>query len=210
MSLELRLALVFAGVLLAIAGVAFILHEVDVTPLGLEFTGTVFDERDGQPIEGAFVIATYLGPNPRAPNARPKCAKSRGMYTGKDGKFRFPVEKLTGVSPIGAAAMKPGYFRGRMRQYGGEGTLRFLRNGNANQDLYLVAQNPEKPTFLYGGGDEICTNATSHEDVAAAVTYFRIVLGEYIRLGVKQDSVEAVRDIIRTIEEAPGMNEVYR
>ena len=26
------------------------------------------------------------------------CVKTRGMYTGKDGKFRFPVENLKGIS----------------------------------------------------------------------------------------------------------------
>ena len=65
-----------------------------------------------QPIEGAYVVAIYREQVVSMAAMNSWCVKTRGMYTGKDGKFRFPVENLKGNSPLYAGAIKPGYYNG--------------------------------------------------------------------------------------------------
>jgi hypothetical protein len=78
--------------------------------IGFEFTGRVLYEDTKEPIEGACVLAVYEKVDLGWAGASRNCIKTKGMTTGKDGKFNFPIDKLDGNSPFQAFAIKPDHF----------------------------------------------------------------------------------------------------
>jgi hypothetical protein len=78
--------------------------------IGFEYTGRVLYEDTKEPIEGAYVLAVYEKVDLGWAGASRNCIKTKGMTTGKDGKFNFPIDKLDGNSPSQAFAIKPDHF----------------------------------------------------------------------------------------------------
>src|SRR4051812_9383058 len=72
-----------------------------------ELTGTILDATTKAPLADAYVLAIYEESFRDNAVSANHCAKVKGMYTGPDGKFRFPVEKLNGISPGMVQAIKP-------------------------------------------------------------------------------------------------------
>ena len=134
-------ALLLCGAIAACAGASggspSSLGKID-----FEFTGTVYDAVTKQPIEGVYVFASYR--EPVGVNSR--CYKTRGMYTGKDGKYRFPIEKLDGYSPWFTSAIKPGYFFGSFDTPKRDVWNRQDASSYADRNLYLIPQDPAKPS----------------------------------------------------------------
>lgn len=151
--------------------------------IDFEFIGTVRDKETREPLEGAYVVATYnVLETSFAANAI-KCRKTKGMYTGKDGKFHFPVEKLDGMNPNDVTAIKPGYY-GNNREFPTPRAYSAQRaEAYTNRDHYLIKQDPDKPNFRFGDGQERCRYAISLKDVEASEEYRRIMVDEAIRLG---------------------------
>lgn len=153
--------------------------------IDFELTGTVRDKETKQPIEGAYVVAVYLIRESSFAATALNCKRTKGAYTGPDGKYHLPVEKLDNLSPHDVTAIKPGYYgAGRTVP-----TLKQQRAQNAdtysNRDLFLVKQNPDKPEFRFGDGQEICMFADSREDVAASIQFTKIEAAELERLGAE-------------------------
>ncbi|MBL0142895.1 MAG: hypothetical protein IPP91_12525 [Betaproteobacteria bacterium] len=168
-----------------------------------ELTGTVYDTTTKQPIEGAYVVALYYKSivGPAAMDIW--CVKTRGMYTGKDGTFHFPVEKLDGDSPLSVNAIKPGYYSDRPVVPSPEVRKKQGREAYTGRDLPLIPQNPAKPEYRFGSGDVYCNHAETKQDAAAGVEFLKIELSECVRLNADKQSIRAVEGMIRDLESRP-------
>ena len=163
-----------------------------------ELHGTVMDEETKQPIEGAYVMAIYIEVDSGIAAKAIYCVKTKGMMTGKDGTFVFPIEKSDGHSPNQVTAIKPGYF---LKLSAFSHYTMWNWGNESGRDISLQKQNPEKPEFW--GISNACERPKSHADVVANIEYFNILLPEYIKYGVKKESIEAVREIIQMLEKKP-------
>ncbi len=172
--------------------------------IDFELTGTVRDETTNQAIEGAFVLASYREMKSGLAATTSKCVKTRGMYTGKDGKYRFPVERLDGRSPYEVSAIKTGYFRGRVEFPNNETWAKQGREAYSGRDLFLKVQDPAKPEYLFGFEDYFCDSARTRQDAAASIEFLKIELSETTRLGAKQRGIDAIRSMIQTLESLPA------
>src|SRR5450759_1147278 len=100
---------IIAGIALA-SVVAYCAPPGTFRGIDFEFTGNVRDKETKEPLEGAYVVAIYYIREASAGVGSFNCQKTKGMYTGKDGKFHFPIEKLNNLSPGEVTAIKPGYY----------------------------------------------------------------------------------------------------
>jgi hypothetical protein len=192
-------ALLLCGAIAGCAGASGSL-SLPYGKIDFEFTGTVFDAVTKQPIEGAYVFASYR--EPVGVNSR--CYKTRGMYTGKDGKYRFPIEKMDGYSPWFTSAIKPGYFFGSFDTPKRDVWNRQDASSYADRNLYLIPQDPAKPSSLIGSGEERCHGARTKVDAAAGAHFLRIELSEKIRFGASEEVISATKEMINYLETLPS------
>lgn len=185
-------------------GIAYCVPLGWLRPITFDFTGVVRDEDTGEPIEGAYVVATYdvfevgIGASSR------NCEKTKGMYTGKDGRFNFPIERLDNISPSDVTAIKPGYY-GNKRELGDPQARRaFAPAAYANRDVYLKKQNPEKPEFRYGDFQQQCMHAAYRDDVEATITFFKIEIDELRRLNGPSQYLDANQRSLSRYEALPN------
>jgi hypothetical protein len=175
-----------------------------------ELTGAVYDAATKQPLEGAYVIAGYRVHVSGPAADTTWCVKTRGMYTGKDGKFHFQIEKLDTLSPMLASAIKPGYFRGRFVFPERDVWKKQDARAYAGHDIFLNPQDSAKPQFLYGSGDEYCHHAATLDDAAAGIEFMKIQLGELVRLGASPRGIDAVKKMIQDLESFPSQSSSTR
>jgi hypothetical protein len=193
-----------------IAAVAFASVVAYCAPPGtfrridFEFTGTVLDRETHEPVEGAYVVAIYSGAAASPAAVAIYCTKTKGMYTGKDGKFHFPVEKLDNRSPGDVMAIKPGYF-GNERKIP---TGRIQRSQSAEtytgRDVYLTKQNPDKPEFRFGEVEVRCERATNKDDVEASILFMRTEVSELLRLKANGKGIDGIERFIGDLERLPS------
>jgi hypothetical protein len=153
---------------LALAGGA---HGLDL--LGSTLTGTVRDATTRAPIAGAYVMAVYYqsGGELFAHSAR-WCFKTRGMYTGNDGRYRFPAE---GDGRPELKVIKPDYFEKEElrwvteRHWYGDSKVQ-------SPDLFLQRQDPAALTPPTGSLD--CDRPAKPEDALANIEYLNISLAD--------------------------------
>lgn len=148
-------------------------------------TGRVLDQQTMQPIEGAYVMASYAvrvaGPVPNAT----RCVKTLGMHTAADGEFRFPLERLDGLSPSSISAIKFGYRRGEVK----------------GRDLHLVRQDRSKPVFLYGvGGEAFCIEAATTAEAAAGRRFLELQRDEMAEYRADEAQVRGLETMIRLLK----------
>jgi hypothetical protein len=193
---------IIAGIALA-SLVAYCAPPGTFRGIDFEFTGTVRDKETNEPLEGAYVVAIYYVREGDFAVSAVKCKKTKGMYTGKDGKFHFPIEKLNNLSPGDITAIRPGY-------YGNHRVIPSAKLQDAqtaetysNRDFYLVKQNPDKPEFRYGDMEEGCLHAEYREDVEASIEFKKIILAEAKRLGAHPLRVENFNRGIAYLEALP-------
>lgn len=187
--------LVFCGPVTASGGWPFSFGKPD-----FELTGTVFDKTTNQPIEGAYVVALYFEQYAGMGAIGSRCVKTKGMYTGKDGKFHFPVEKLDGSSPGEVNAIKRGYRSDFPIRPPPDVWKKQGKEAYTGRDLPLVPQIPEKPEWWFGSGNEYCDQAKTRGDAAAGVEFLKIQLSEYVRLDAGEQGIRAVGRMIQRLE----------
>ena len=174
-----------------------------------EITGTVIDADTRQPIDHAYVLATYKGSRSKIRGSRYVCIKTLGMYTGPDGQYHFPVEGLDGLSPFSTNAIKPGYHLERVQLPNPESLeyRRQLPEVYANRDIYLKKQDSAKPDFRFSAeGGEICDQAVNAAAAAPAATFVEIVISEKKRLGAPRSMIEGHEDLLRSLQGLPPAN----
>ncbi|MDH5263207.1 MAG: hypothetical protein OEX21_00515 [Betaproteobacteria bacterium] len=168
-----------------------------------ELTGRVYDEATKEPIEGAYVVALYyvdvIGPAALTT----KCVRAKGMYTGNDGTFHFPVEKRDGNSPGKVMAIKSGYFSLWPVIPPTDVWKKQGKEAYSGRDLPLQKQDLQKPSWQMGHGDVYCTGAEWREDVEAAIEFLKLRLAEVRRLGLTGDkglkAIEAKIDDLQSL-----------
>jgi hypothetical protein len=150
---------------------------------GSTLTGTVRDATTKAPITGAYVVAVYYqsGGELFAHSAR-WCFRTRGMYTGTDGRYRFPTE---GDGPPELKAIKPDYFENDARRW----ITEHHWNGDRqvqSPDLFLQRQDPATPTptSIFD-----CERPTRPEYALANIEYLNISLAD----AEKYDSDDSLR-----------------
>jgi hypothetical protein len=153
---------------LALAGGA---HGLDL--FGSTLTGTVRDATTRAPMAGAYVMAVYYqsGGELFAHGAR-WCFRTRGMYTGNDGRYRFPAE---GDGPPELKVIKPDYFEKEELRWVTERHWYGDDTKVQSPDLFLQRQDPAAPTktrMFY------CERPARPEDALANIEYLNISLAD--------------------------------
>lgn len=150
------------------------------------------------PIEGAYVMViyrdsggTFLG------HSSSWCVKTKGMYTGKDGKFHFPLESK---NPF-VNAIKPDYYLSVSKHpvvlepYGGGQRVA------PDPNIYLKRQDPTK--FNFRLGDMECERPKYREDVLANIEYLKIAVAEMVKYGDDKRGIDNARSRIQRLERLP-------
>ena len=169
-----------------------------------ESSGTVIDTSTRQTLEGAYVIAVYheSGSIPFGHSAS-WCIKTKGMYSGKDGKYHFPLNH--GGIPI-IYAIKADYFwtldevdtHEKLRESDWKGDWVPVQSNN----FYFKPQDPAKPKFsVYVE----CDRPQTHEDVTANIEYAKLYLAELVKYNKSQ--IDMLKSIQR-LESLPSKNTV--
>jgi hypothetical protein len=171
----------------------------------LDITGIVFDQDTKQPIEGAYVLAIYEENGISPAGSGHWCVKTKGMTTGKDGRYQFPVEKLDNTSPARIAAIKPDYYLYSSLAPSTALQLAQTKETYSNRHVYLKKQDSAKPEFRYGPPERYCTRAKFREDAHASITFFRFELDEYQRYKLPEWQVQNLRDVIEGLNKLPRL-----
>jgi hypothetical protein len=167
--------------------------------IDFELTGQVLDFDTKQPIEGAYVIADYQKVDLGFGGTARYCVKTKGMYTGKDGQFHFPIDKLDGNSPYLVHAIKPDYFLRDWVNHLPKVQEAQGKEAYTNRHIYLKRQDAAKPEFRYGFRD--CRRPESSEAIEAAVQYMQIEIDEETKYGKDIRSVNAARELMQSMKE---------
>ncbi len=165
-----------------------------------DITGVVLDAETREPIERAFVVATYLEERPVPFKEGLKvdvCVRTRGMYTGKDGRYHFPVERLDRGSPLMPNAIKPGYYlkSADFPDENSEAWRKQLPAAYQNRNIYLQKQDPVNPTLRFGDGDEQCWAPKSPEAAAAGIDYMNIELSQIRKYGTEEAATGVAKQL---------------
>jgi hypothetical protein len=172
--------------------------------IDFELTGTIRDADTKEPLEGAYVIATYkIVRSGLAATATP-CVKTKGMYTGKDGAYHFPVEKVDGRNPSSTNAIKPGYFLQNRDLPDPNVWKKQNAAAYSGRDIYLKKQDSAKPDWRFSDLDEICHEAPTREAAAAGIEFLKLRLAEQAKYGAPSQAMEGTREVIQILERRPS------
>ncbi len=197
--LEKKLWLFFAGIALSFST----LVSCGEKAIDFEFTGTVYDQDTKQPIEGAYAIATYKDVVSSIGGVASHCVKTKGMYTGKDGKFRFPVEKRDWRNPSVVAVIHLDYVNGAAVPKPTGNDHKQNAAAYSARDIYMVKQDPKNPDY-FGNADVHCVHAKNKADAAASVEYYKIERAKYVKYNRGQPSLDNLDKMIRRLETLDG------
>lgn len=172
----------------------------DSRTINFEFTGQVLDFDTKQPIDSAYALAVYEKVDLSFAASARYCVKTKGMVTGKDGKFNFPIDRLDGNSPVEVVAIKAGYYLRRTESVPRDIWKKNNKETYSNRNVYLKKQDPAKPEFLYGFLD--CERPLSTEAIEPAVQFMQLVIGESNKYGRDVRSTNSVASLIASMQRA--------
>ena len=169
-------------------------------------TGTVLDAATGAPIEGAFVLATYdkcggvMGGHSSC-----WCESTQGMYTGVDGKFKFPVLDEVGRMLSFPTAIKADY------QYVKVDILNYADQSQnkkkfwASQNVLLSPQDAVTPNLNFQSHSAACHRAPSRQNAAAGTEFLRLELAEAEKYAPGQSTINSLWSSIETLDQLPDV-----
>jgi hypothetical protein len=173
--------------------------------LGKDFTGAVIDHETKEPIEGAYVLALYRIVRSGPAATTTWCVKSAGMFTGKDGKYRFPIKELNGLSPQ-VYAIKPDYILMRTKVPPIWNENSWLLDAYQGWDVHLKKKNKDS-TELGFNAEHYCGYAKTREDAAASVQFMKLLLEERKKYRPTENAVHAdLASQIQKLESLPSTN----
>jgi hypothetical protein len=202
---RLAFALIFSGAFFFPSAV----HAAGWWPgskIDFELTGQVLDIDTNEPIEGAYAIAVYKEGRSGIAGTGSFCVKTKGMYTGKDGRFHFPVEKRDGYSPIDVNAVRSGYFFAKVSVPSRKSHEAQNAEAYTNRHVYLRKQDVNNPRFQYQEDEFYCTYGKTLEDVTASITFFKVINEEYARFGARKQGRDSLTELIRDLESRPSIS----
>lgn len=167
-----------------------------------DVTGTVYDMTSNKPLKGVYLLATYdIGSTVMFAHSSSSCIETRGMYTGSDGRFTFPV--LNSVRPlIRAVAVDYVHVRSgftiKQRFYGNE--------KQTNDDKFMIHRRlSDRRSAVVG-----CERPRTREALAPNITYLEIMQesdDKYGNLG----SAAAISNLIESLQSnLPSSNRLER
>jgi hypothetical protein len=179
------------------------LHMSDVA--AFEMTGAVLDSATKAPLGGAYVVAIYEETVGNMLVSVQRCRRVRGMTTGPDGKFHFPVERLDGQSPSTIRAIKPGYYTDRLgKEPDPDEWKRQTKQAYQGWEILLSKQDEQKPMLSdYTVADVHCRNASKRSDESAGIEYLRIVESEFRRYNAGSRAISDIQSLIESLEAIP-------
>jgi hypothetical protein len=157
------------------------------SPTGLQLTGSVVN-RDGKPLEGAYMLAGYYVKSVGVAMSGDICEKTKGMFTGPDGQFRFPVERLDVPSPNVPAVILTGYYLYQLKIPTLEAQQRKDASSYSGFVYIMDKQDPSSPQ-LRTARDAYCGHTL--DDAAAGITFMEFELREYQLYGRQHSNLEA-------------------
>ena len=177
MHMKIKLKRSSSGLLAGLIGTLIALTSCAAEKVGnLEITGIVFDKSTQKPIEGAYVLATYVRSRGTiGGHSSSFCYMTRGMYTAADGKFHLPVTAIDYGSPQTVNAIKPGYYFGDSVNHKFD-IHKDPKAWFSDRHIYLVPQDAAKPSFRFVRGEAYCDGAETKGDAAAAIEFMKIKL----------------------------------
>ena len=173
--------------------------------IDFEFTGQVLDFDTKEPIEGAYALAVYEKVDFGFAASARYCVKTKGMTTGKDGRFHFPIDKLDGNSPVEVVAIKGDYYFRRKETVSPESWKKQNKETYSNRNVYLKKQDPAKPSYQYGASQ--CGRPESREAAEANIRFFEIELDELDKYGVSKSGRESQVRMIKSMKSEGGQND---
>lgn len=198
------------GVLIVASALAFCALPGPPRTIDFDLQGRVLDKNTMEPLEGAYVIAVYETTAASSTAVARYCIKTKGMFSGKDGRFRFPVEKLDNKSPSYVFAIKSGYF-------GNDGWLpteKMAREQPAEaysrRDVYLNKQDPAKPDFRIGQSELWCSRAKSRDDAEASIQFLKLEMDEFKRVGADERRLRALSEVLSDLERLPTKQNINK
>jgi hypothetical protein len=166
----------------------------------LQITGSVIDAETKQPIDHAYVLASYKVVRSGLAATKSFCVKTLGMYTGPDGRYQFPVERLDGLSPLSTNAIKPGYYFDKV-DFPDPAMWRHQRpEAYANRNIYLRKQDPARPSFGFSDNEENCDEPANADALAPAIKFIEMEIAEEKRLGAPKRGIERHEDLMRALQ----------
>jgi hypothetical protein len=167
-----------------------------------EFTGQVLDFDTKQPIEGAYALAVYKKASIGFGGTADYCYKTKGMMTGKDGKFSFPIENPKSDNPEIVHAIKPDYFLQTWAVPSHAVQKAQNKEAFSNRHVYLKKQDPAKPSFQHGFS--YCERPESRAAVESAAQFLELKLVEQRKYSKNSsDSLEYFIDRMKNPEKQP-------
>jgi hypothetical protein len=168
-----RLMLAIAAVCL---GSTAACNLADSRTINFDFTGQVLDFDTREPIEGAYALAVYDKVDLGFAASASYCVKTKGMVTGKDGRFNFPIDRLDGISPAKVVAIKADYYYRTFESVPTDVWRKNNKETYSNRNVYLKKQDAAKPEFLTAF--RRCERPESREAVDAGIRYLELELVE--------------------------------
>ena len=205
MNSDLFVRIAYAGVALVCVA-ATPAWSLDLSLLGkpnFELVGTVLDADTKQPIEGAYVVATYKALRTSSTGVASYCIKTAGMYTGPDGKYHFEIDKLDGRSPYTTNAIKTDYFWVFTKNPKGYVFEKQNADAYSGRDIFLKKQDPANADFRLSNGEEVCYDAPTREAARAGADFLKYELQEETKYGASKQGREATERQIRRLESLP-------
>ena len=187
-------------------GTAASCNMANTGTIDFDFTGQVLDYDTKAPIEGAFVLAVYKKVDLGMAASAEYCVKTKGMVTGKDGKFNFPIERLDSVSPAQVFAIKADYFLRANEPVPFDVQRKNNKEAYSNRHVYLKKQDPAKPEFF--GTFSHCERPQSVEAIEPALQFMQIEIDESNKYGRDIRSTNSVAGLMKAMRE-DASNQTY-
>ena len=167
--------------------------------IDFDMTGRVIDADTKAPIEGAYAMAVYEKVEISVAGSGRNCVRTKGMVTGKDGQFNFPISKGNGEYLTYAVAIKPDYYlqnRGRPDE---KHWPKLRKETYSNWNVQLKKQDAAKPSFKHGFSD--CERPESSADIEAAVRFMKIKVAECLKHGgvACENTTRLIESMQRTV-----------
>ncbi len=151
----------------ASAAISFVLLQGCASLGQNSIAGQVLDSETGLPHADAYVLALYnRSSSTWGGHSGSVCMKTKGMYTGRDGRFSFPAEAGLWVQ---LESIKPGYTSDVTKR---------LRSGPEYPNLFLRARlDRDKGRIAIPS----CIQAREADDLLANIQYLRIETMESVK-----------------------------